>query len=712
MKRFLKILLGLAGVLVLLMVLGVVLLPLIFDKDDLKTAIANEVHEQTGRELSIHGPLDFSVFPWLAVEVGDLGLSNAPGFGDRPFAKIGEARVGVALMPLFRKQISIDEITLDGLELVLEVNEQGISNWDDLASSPEDVSAEKGSSGMFSGKRVAGLDIRDANIEYHDRSAGAHYRLTGFNMQTGPLGAGDPVPLELGTGFEDVAAGTRADAELAAIAAIDLEAERFIFDDLDLALDMETGNGGQAVRIQSPRIVLDLAEQTLGLEAFTAEMAKLQLDGGLTASNILDNPAFSGSLNVAGFSPAETMQSLGMAVPETADPDVLKRAKINAKMSGSGNHLMLTDLVIELDQSTLSGELSVRDFERPKIGFALTVDHIDLDRYLEPASGEAETEDVAMPREELQGQEVEGRINAGTLRMAGLEFSDAEVGVVLRNGVLRLNPLQAGFYDGRYSGDITLDGSGAVSALSLDEQVDSITFQRLVADIVESESFSGTAQGHVRLAGRGDTSNEVLGSLQGDLGLTLTEGALEGINIWYEIRRGMALYKGLAPPDPEPNRTVFSRMQLAADVDEGVVVTRQLMGELPFLTVRGNGTVDLGRSQVDMGLVAEVRNAPELAKDPLAADLGGKSLPFRISGPLDDPSLKIDVAALLKGEAADLLLDKLGGLGKKNDAQDEAGAGQDESSQADQLEEAAKNIFSGLMGGKDKKKDEDKDDDG
>jgi hypothetical protein len=74
--------------------------------------------------------------------------------------------------------------------------------------------------------------------------------------------------------------------------------------------------------------------------------------------------------------------------------------------------------------------------------------------------------------------------------------------------------------------------------------------------------------------------------------------------------------------------------------------------------------------------------------------------------------LKIDVEALLKSEATELLLDKLGGLGQKKDEQDEGGAGQGEQAQQDQLEEAAKNIFSGLLGGKDKDKDKDKDDDG
>lgn len=166
MKRLFKILFGLVGAVVLVLVLVAVLLPLIYDKEDLKKAIAGQVYKQTGRELSINGALDFSVFPWVAVEVSDLSLSNAEGFGDQPFAKIGNARVGVALMPLLRKQISVDEITLEGLDLVLVVDEKGQNNWDDLASGDEPGLVEESSPGMSSNQRVAGLNIHGAHVDY------------------------------------------------------------------------------------------------------------------------------------------------------------------------------------------------------------------------------------------------------------------------------------------------------------------------------------------------------------------------------------------------------------------------------------------------------------------------------------------------------------------------------------------------------------------
>lgn len=707
MKRLLKILAGLVGGIILLFVLAAVVIPLIYDREDLESAIAGQVEKQTGRELTIAGGLDFSVFPWLAVEVEDLSLSNAPGFGEQPFAKIGRARVGVALMPLFRKRISIDEITLDGLEVALAVNERGQNNWDDLAAEPDSGGAPDSGPDPFRDKRVAGLNIRNSRVEYRDRQSGAHFRLEGFSLQTGALGDGRPVPLELGAGVEDVAAGRRTDIDLAATATVDLEAERYRLDDFELSLEPEDG---PPVIVSAPRLDVDLASQTLELASFSAEAAGLRTDGALSGQQIVDDPRFDGSLATGTFSPAELMEKLGFDVPATSDPEVLQRARLTSDFSGGGTRFALTGFTMELDDSRLTGEFSVGNFDRPAIEFALAVDSIDLDRYLAPAEADAGQEEVAVPQQELRGFSVRGTLQAGTLRMAGMEFSDAQLGVTVRDGRLRLNPLSAGFYGGRYEGDVSLDGSGAEPALTLDEKIDGITFQRLVADLVESEALSGTAKGHAKLSGRGRTSGQLLGSLQGDLGLTLTEGALEGVNIWYEIRRGMALYKGLPPPDPEPDRTVFSRLNLDAGVREGIVTTRELIGELPFLTVRGNGAVDLGRSEVDLGLVAEVSNRPELQQDPLGSELRGRSLPFRVSGPLDDPSVKVDWEALLKSEATELILDKLG-LGASEDGGDAAPADgeKEETSSRDELEKAATGALMDLLGGKNKDKDEDED---
>jgi len=717
MKRILKILLGLLGGAVLLLILAGVLLPLVYDKDDLKQAISAQVHRQTGRELRIGGDLDFSVFPWLAVEVGDLSLSNAAGFGDQPFATIGKARVGVALLPLFKKQLVADEITLDGLHMALAVNASGKNNWEDLGGQTDDrqttasATPETGA-GLFASQSIAGLNIRDAQIDYQDQQAKAHYRMSDFSMQTGTLGGVAPVPVELKMLLEDVSAKSRLEVDLSTTAALDLPAKNYTLDDVVLALRPLTADGpdpkagnGEAVTIRAPRLEANMASQTVTLETFTASIAGLQASGHLKASKVLSKPAFDGALQVAEFSPRKLMQALSLETPVTADPNALQNARLGASLHGNASQLNLDDFKLELDQSQFSGQASVRNFDRPAVRFDFTVDAIDLDRYMEPAGKGAGTQtDVSMPREALQDLDLQGSLRVGALHVGGLHFSDAVVGLQLKNGKLVVNPLTAGFYDGKYSGNITLDSSAATPLLSVDEKLDSVTFQRLLADITENRNLSGTAQGHVRLTGRGATSSEVLGSLKGDVGLTLAEGALEGVNVWYEIRRGYALYKGLTPPEPEPARTVFSRMQLSAAVDKGVLTTRELAADLPFLSLRGDGAVDLAKSGVDLHLTAAVRNVPELARDPLGAELKGMQLPFKVKGSLTDPKVSVDWAKLMKSEATGMLLDKLG-LKQKSEPEQPAENAEQKESSKDQTKEAAKGMLFDLLRGKDKSED-------
>ena len=360
---------------------------------------------------------------------------------------------------------------------------------------------------------------------------------------------------------------------------------------------------------------------------------------------------------------------------------------------GTANSLTISELQWVLDDSTISGELSVKDLENSEIEFEVDIDAINLDRYMEPAT-EEETEDIVLPKEELKGQSVKGTLRIAALTMMGLNFNDAELGLTIRDGRMQLHPLTAGFYGGSYSGNVRLDGSGAKPVLSLDENLDNIAFATMLGDLMDSEALSGTARGHLKLSGSGHSSNEVLSTLNGSVGLQLDEGALEGINVWYEIRKAWALIKSLEPPEPEPARTVFSRMQMDADVLNGVLQTRELIGELPFLTLKGNGQVNLGQSSVDMALVAAVRDMPELAEDPLTAELGGKQLPLKISGNMTDPDVAVDFEALLKSEATQMLLDKLIGGDDEGDEDGTADDGEEE-------DDPAGDLLRSLLGGDD-----------
>lgn len=134
--KAIRILLTVVGVLIVLIVGAAIIIPLVVDPNDFKPQIAEAVKDKTGRDLSIPGKIGLSVFPWVAIDLGEVSLSNAKGFGDQAFASIQDLSIRVKLMPLLEKKVELDTIVVDGLSLYLSRDASGKTNWDDLAGAP------------------------------------------------------------------------------------------------------------------------------------------------------------------------------------------------------------------------------------------------------------------------------------------------------------------------------------------------------------------------------------------------------------------------------------------------------------------------------------------------------------------------------------------------------------------------------------------------
>src|ERR1700693_4205842 len=127
--RTVKVLAGLAGGIILLIVVGLLAVWALVNPYDYKGRIAAAVKESTGRELILKGDIKLSVFPWVALELGPASLGNPPGFGAEPFLAFNRAAVRVRLFPLLAQRLEMDRIEIDGLDLRLRRNEEGTGNW-------------------------------------------------------------------------------------------------------------------------------------------------------------------------------------------------------------------------------------------------------------------------------------------------------------------------------------------------------------------------------------------------------------------------------------------------------------------------------------------------------------------------------------------------------------------------------------------------------
>ena len=169
MNKLIKWILAGLGVVVVLLVITAVVLPRTVDPNNYKEEIRENILKETGRELTIGGDIQWTVFPWIGLGLSDVELGNRSGFGDRPMLKIGAAGLSVKLMPLLNRKVEIGKVTLTDVSAYLRQNADGTNNWEDISDSQSNTANTSSTGeGDFDAFVVSGIEISNANVTWDD----------------------------------------------------------------------------------------------------------------------------------------------------------------------------------------------------------------------------------------------------------------------------------------------------------------------------------------------------------------------------------------------------------------------------------------------------------------------------------------------------------------------------------------------------------------
>lgn len=648
MSRYASIFAAIIGSLIALFLIAAVAFFLFFDPNDFREDISQAVKEETGRDLVIDGDVSLQLFPWLAIEVGHAALGNAEGFGEKPFAEFDRAKLSVRVLPLLlRQEVVVGAAVLDALRLNLQVTNDGRSNWDDFASadgSDESVNGNAPDSQSADGQalEISGVDINDASVVYANRDTGDVYTLSNLNMKIGRIsGAGESGQVTIdGFTVDGVAEGL--------------------------------ANSPTSLVLKTAGIEVNTQSQTVQLQPVELRALDVEINANVQPFSYAGDIEINAAIDVAAFSPRSLMHLFDVAPPETADPSVLSSLAIEAQADIRESYASLSDITIKLDDTTFSGDITVPFDMTERHLLELQADSIDLNRYMAPPEeggpGDAdEAAPVEIPVDLIKPLNAKGSLKIGTVLLGGLELEQVDLNLQTKDGRMRLHPMSAGLFGGSYSGDINIDVSGSVPVLSMNESVEGIDLARLALAMFEQENITGTMSGNFKLAGRGMDMVEVQRTLDGNLSFELKDGTYEGTDIWYELRRTRALFKKETPPEPVlPARTKFTSVTATGVVTDGIMRNDDLVADLPFMQLTGEGDVDLPAGTVDYDLRARVFAKPEAMRGATAEeieDLTKTIIPLEITGPLTAPKVRPDIEELLRQrveeEVKDMLKDKL-----------------------------------------------------
>jgi AsmA protein len=320
LKKTLKIL-GLTLIVLFgVLIAAAILLPFVFDPNQYKEEIIRLVKDKTGRDLKIEKKIGWSFFPRLGVEAGGLELSNAPGFGKEPFAKIDAAGVHVGFLPLLSGRIAVDTVFLHGLNLNLAKNAAGKNNWEDMAAKqakPALAEPEKKDSGKtpLAGLSIGRLDIRRANLKWNDQAAGSRLAVSNLELSTGKFVSGEPLDLRLG--FE-LARDKAAPIKTSLQSRLTASSDALKLAKLDLKIDDSRLTGSMEIQnFASPAVRFDLVLDKIDLDRYLdaekpAAGGKKNTSAPATAQPVELPLSSLRSLDVKGKFRIQEMKALGL----------------------------------------------------------------------------------------------------------------------------------------------------------------------------------------------------------------------------------------------------------------------------------------------------------------------------------------------------------------------------------------------------------------
>jgi len=415
------------------------------------------------------------------------------------------------------------------------------------------------------------------------------------------------------------------------------------------------------------RLNLDPNTQALNAPELKVAVGPLKANASIQASQLFAAPKFSGRLELPSFDARPLLQQLGVAYAP-ADANVLKRVGLATKFNATTQSAALSEINITLDDTKLSGNLALQKFSPPAPTFDLTIDNIDVDRYL-PAAEKSKDDKAAkdnkdkagaaviVPLARLRDADAKGVLKVQKLKAFGIRSDAIVLQVAAKNGQISLGPNQAKLYGGSYNGRTTIDANAKPPRFTFDEKLSAVQLGPFLKDAQLFDRFSGIGNVTIALTAAGLNADAIKASLNGKAAADIKDGAIEGIDlakIYDQVKSatnqpGGALNLVKAIPQLSPqkgDRTPFTKLQASATVTNGVAANRDLAIEGPGLRVSGSGNVNLAASRFER-YVLRINDLPcALVFD---GPFGG--LP------------KADCSDLIKGQtekAKDKALDRLG----------------------------------------------------
>jgi AsmA protein len=633
MRRVIVILAIAVVTLVILLVLGASLL----NVDRFRPRVEAELQSKLDRAVKL-GELHLHLFPF-SIKADGLSIAEAANYpSPRPFATASEVFASADLMSLIKGAPQVKDLTLANPQIELIRNPEGAWNFSMLGHSAPSSSHQGGltlDSLKITNGQLAVTDNRaksprtvynhiDVSVtgfapdKQFDFEADAHFpgqgkELLAFRGQAGPLGTGDqPTPVSGHVSMQQISlAGVNSVAPGTIPPNTDAEASG----EGDLA--WQSGTIGGKGNLHLDRLVVRGAKANYPVDTqYALQMNQKTSQLEISSATVKMGPtavALSGKVD-SGVTPANLnlrLQTQNASITELSRLASLFGAAVNANDQVKGS---------------VSADLNV--------------------------TGSAKSPDL------------NGNISASTIQAQDIVLSNVHATARMKNGVVELSPLTAGIFGGQEAGDISLDTKAAHPLCSIKTRFTGVDTNALLSAVsAVKDKLYGSLAADANLTFAIDAGANVARTLNGVLGVNVTNGQLKNVNILGELSR-IGKFLNSAPAQ-SGSSTTLQKLAGTFNIANGVATTQNLVAEIPEGSLAGTGTLNLVNEGIDMRVNAVLASgasktlggtgAGGLLSTVLANNKGELVIPVLVTGSMEHPTFAPDVQAMTKMKFSHLL---------------------------------------------------------
>ncbi|MFA5370404.1 MAG: AsmA family protein [Sideroxydans sp.] len=371
MNIYLKYALWAIGGLALLISGALAYVALTFDPNAYKPEITQAVKESTQRTLKLDGEIKLIIFPSIGVHLGAVSLSEFQS--EQEFASIASANISLALWPLLKKQVVVDQVALSGIKLRVIKYKNGKLNLDDLKGQKpaSETSAEASQLKAPVNFDVASVRIDNTELIYRDEGSGAQYRVSDINLTTGRIANLVPNDIDFTAHIQLSEPKLDVGARLKGTLLFDLERDRYQLQGGDLQVKGDVLDIASLVLKLGGDIDVQLATQAFSVKKVTLSATGIKVQEPFEVRMVMPEVLFQNDqLSGSGLALNGTFGKLDAVLSLSSLESNLQKFKLNGlslKM-GVKQPTQAYDVKIE---ATANGNLETEQYNLPDMKIVL-----------------------------------------------------------------------------------------------------------------------------------------------------------------------------------------------------------------------------------------------------------------------------------------------------------------------------------------------------